>query len=260
MCRILHIRFFSALKCTVPVFYVHIPLKITNTVLGVCNVYSILIRAVVVYATVIFSIRVMGKRQVGDLQPGELVITFLISELAALPLEDRNQPLLVGVMSVFVLAVLEIVVSFVAMKSIRARKFINGRSVVLIWGGTIDQKALKRLRITVPDLMELLRCQNIFDVAQVDYAILETNGQLSVLLKRANQPATSKDMGVKVKKEGYPALVVSDGVLLTDSVALVGATPKEIERILAQKGLKLQQVFLMTMDQYGKHTVVKKGA
>ncbi len=221
--------------------------------------YIMVARAVFIYITVIFAIRVMGKRQVGDLQPGELVITILISEAAVLPLEDRNQPLLVGMVAIFVLVIMEVLTSLITMKSIRLRKVINGRSVLLIQGGRVDQHAMRRLRITVPDLMELLRCQNVFDISTVAYAILETNGQLSVLLKNAHQPATPKDVGVQAKKTGYPALVISDGVLLSDSVKLIGSTPGQIEQLLAQKGLKPHQVFLMTADCYGKHTIVKKG-
>ncbi len=221
--------------------------------------YTMIVRAVFIYITVIFAIRVMGKRQVGDLQPGELVITILISEAAVLPLEDRNQPLLAGVVAIFVLVIMEVLTSLITMKSIRARKIINGKSVLLIRGGQVDQQAMRRLRVTVPDLMELLRCQNVFDISTVAYAILETNGQLSVLLKNAHQPATPTDLGVQAPKTGYPALVISDGVLLTDSVKLVGSTPTQIERLLAKKGLKIHQVFLMTVDHYGKHTIVKKG-
>lgn len=220
--------------------------------------FVIIARAVLIYIVVIFAIRVMGKRQVGDLQPGELVITILISEVAVMPLEDRNQPILAGIVAIFVLVIMEIFTSVVTMKWFAARKVINGRSAIIINDGQVDKAAMKRLRITVPDLMELLRCQNVFDISTVAYAILETNGQLSVLLKMADQAATRQDVGAKPPKQGYPALVISDGIILQDSAALVGVDEKHIEALLSKKGLTKDRVFLMTLDRYGKHTIVKK--
>ncbi|MBO5020122.1 MAG: DUF421 domain-containing protein [Clostridia bacterium] len=141
----------------------------------------------------------MGKRQIGDMQPNELVITLLISEIAAIPLQDTSQPLLNGIVAIFMLVILEIVISVITLKNQYIRKIMNGKSIVVIKNGVIDQHAMKNVRMTVLDLIELLRGQNVFDISTVAFAVLEVNGNLSVLLKKENQPATPKDLKIKVK-------------------------------------------------------------
>ena len=142
-----------------------------------------IIRTVILYIFVTFGIRLMGKRQIGDMQPNELVITLLISEIAAIPLQDTSQPILNGIMAIFMLVILEIVMSVLAMKNQFIRKIMSGKSVVVIKNGIIDQSAMKNVRMTVLDLIELLRGQNVFDISTVAFAVLEVNGNLSVLLK-----------------------------------------------------------------------------
>ena len=144
-------------------------------------------------------VRLMGKRQIGDMQPNELVITLLISELAAIPLQDTGQPLLFGITAIFMLVVLEISMSVLAMKSKTFRRLTSGKSVVVIKNGEVDQAAMKSVRMTVLDLVELLRGQNVFDISTVAFAVLEVNGDLSVLLKSPEQTATAKDLGLKPK-------------------------------------------------------------
>ena len=142
----------------------------------------------------------MGKRQIGDMQPNELVITLLISEIAAIRLQDTSQPILNGIMAIFMLVILEIVMSVLAMKNQFIRKIMSGKSVVVIKNGIIDQSAMKNVRMTVLDLIELLRGQNVFDISTVAFAVLEVNGNLSVLLKAEEQPATVGDL--KIKTDG----------------------------------------------------------
>ena len=143
---------------------------------------------------VIFAIRIMGKRQIGDMQPGELVITILISEIAAIPIQDLNQPVMTGVVAVFTLVFLEIAVSAITMKCLPLRRFFYGDSAIIIKDGVLDQKKLRSLRVTGPDLLEVLRGQQIFDINDVAYAILETNGNLSVMLKSGAQNVTVDDL------------------------------------------------------------------
>ena len=132
-----------------------------------------IIRTVILYIFVTFGIRIMGKRQIGDMQPNELVITLLISEIAAIPLQDTSQPILNGIMAIFMLVILEIVMSVLAMKNQYIRKIISGKSIVVIKNGVIDQNAMKNVRMTVLDLIELLRGQNVFDISTVAFAVLE---------------------------------------------------------------------------------------
>lgn len=218
-----------------------------------------ILRTAILYVFVILGLRIMGKRQIGDMQPNELVITILISEIAAIPIQDINQPVVNGIIAIFMLVVLEILISFLSMKSVKARQVINGKSAVIVKDGQLDQKLMKRMRVTVADLMEVLRIQNVFHIDQVAYAILETNGQLSVLLKPEYQTATTADLDKHPADDGIPALVINDGRLLKEGLALSGASEEAVEQILKSQRLTYKQVFLMTMDKTGKHYIVRKG-
>lgn len=219
---------------------------------------SIIIRTIIVYAIVILSIRLMGKRQIGDLQPSELVITILISDIAAMPIQNTAMPLHLGVIATLTLVILEILTSFVAMKYINIRKLIYGTSAVIINNGVIDQKMLRRLRITGPDLIEVLRNQEIFDIQQVAYAILETNGQLSVLLKQEYQSACVNDLKGITTPATLPYLIISDGKFLKHTVKDVGLTKNSISNELKNQKLNINDVFIMTYEQNGKFNVIRK--
>ncbi len=215
-------------------------------------------RTIILYIIVIISIRLMGKRQIGDMQPGELVVTLLISEIAAMPLQDTNQPLLLGASAIFTLVTLEIAISLLSLKSFLLRKLMAGKSVILIKDGIIDQKELKRVRLTVLDLVELLRGQQVFDISTVSFAVLETGGSLSVLLKSGQQPATAKDVGAKSPPARLPLPVISDGKLLYESLSALNISEKKIQNSLKEKGLSRSEVFLMTLDQNGNEEIYKK--
>ena len=160
-------------------------------------------RTIILYIFVTLGIRLMGKRQIGEMQPNELVVTLLISETAAIPLQDTTQPILNGLVAIFVLVILEIMISVLSMKSRFMRKIMNGKSAVIIKNGVIDQQMMKSVRMTVLDLVELLRGQDVFDISTVAFAVLEVNGNLSVLLKSAEQPATVADLKIEKKKVWY---------------------------------------------------------
>ena len=215
-----------------------------------------IIRTVILYFLVTLGIRLMGKRQIGDMQPNELVITLLISEIAAIPLQDTSQPILSGVTAIFVLVILEIVVSVIAMKSLIARKLLNGKSVVVIKNGVVDQQMMKSVRMTVIDLIELLRGQNVFDISTVAFAVLEVNGGLSVLLKTAEQPATVKDLNIHKKEDFLPLPVISDGVIIKESLTALEISRKDLLKKLGKTDVK--DIFLMSLDRNGKQTIIKK--
>lgn len=208
-----------------------------------------IVRTVVLYIFLTFGVRIMGKRQIGDMQPNELIITLLISEIAAIPLQDTSQPLLFGIAAIFMLVVLEIIVSVLAMKFRKFRKIMSGRSVVVIKNGEIDQKAMSDVRMTVLDLIELLRAQNVFDISTVAFAILEVNGELSVLLKSAEQTATAKDLKLTPKPAALPLPVITDGKIERDSLNALKVSEEEILKLLKINKTSLNRVFLMTMDR-----------
>ena len=220
------------------------------------NVISTLVRTAVLYFFVILAIRLMGKRQIGDMQPNELVITLLISEIAAIPLQDVNQPVLNGIAAVSMLAVLEIIVSVLALKFLPFRKLLSGNSVILIKDGNIDQKALKQVRLTVIDLIELLRSQGIFDTSEVAFAILEVNGSLSVVQKAEYRNLQVRDISkINPKRETLPLPVISDGNIIADSLKLLGISEKQLKTMLNND---IESIFLMTLDASGNKTVILK--
>ncbi len=218
---------------------------------------TVILRTAILYIFVTIAIRIMGKRQIGDMQPNELVITLLISEIAAIPLQDSSQPLLNGVIAIFVLVVLEITISVLALKSGKVRRLMNGQSVVIIKNGVVDQKAMKKVRMTVLDLIEQLRIQNVFDISTVAFAVLEVNGDLSVLLKSQNQPATVKDLKIQNKEALLPLPVITDGKIIHDSLHALELTAKDIDSILKNNNVKLNQVFLLTLDRSKNMSLIK---
>ena len=200
----------------------------------------------------------MGKRQVGDMQPGELVVTILISEIAAIPIQDTDAPVLHGVVAISTLISAEIIVSFLALKNMRFRKAVNGGSAIIIKNGVIDQKLMKQLRITVADLMELLRLQNVFDISEVSYAILETNGNLSVLLKPENRTLTAKQAGVPYEDSVIPTLIVCDGKIIDEGLRLIGKDKAFIDKTAKKEKVKISQIFMLTAAKNGQYNISKK--
>lgn len=220
---------------------------------------STAIRTFIMYIFVTLSIRVMGKRQIGDLQPNELVVTLLISEIAAIPLQDSSQPIINGIISIFILVIIEIIISVLTMKNVYIRKIMSGKSVVIIKNGTLDQNAMKKVRITVLDLIELLRGQNVFDISTVEFAVLEVNGNLSVLLKTEERPTINKDLNINPKKDGMQLPLICDGKLLDESLSALNMSEKELDKLLKKKKATIKNVFLMSADTYGNYNIIKKG-
>lgn len=217
-----------------------------------------IVRTIILYVAVTFGIRVMGKRQIGDMQPNELVITILLSEIAAIPLQDTTQPILSGITSIFILVILEIMVSVLAMKSRFMRKLMSGKSIVIIKNGVIDQSAMKNVRMTVLDLIELLRGQEVFDISTVAFAVLEVNGELSVLLKSSEQPLTAGDLKIEKQEAALQLPVITDGKIMYDSLNALEITESELHNKLKANQTKAENVFLMTMDRYKNFNIVNK--
>ncbi len=219
---------------------------------------AIIVRTVVFYIVVTFAIRIMGKRQVGDMQPNELVVTLLISEIAAIPLQDTDQPILSGMVAIFSLVFLEIIVSVLAMKFFSMRKLMSGRSVVIIKNGVIDQHAMRDVRMTVLDLVELLRQQNVFDISEVAFAVLEVSGALSVMLKADSKPLTGSDVGINCKEKGLSLPVITDGRIINESLSALEISINQLNKALKKRGVSAKEIFLMTADRYGNIDIIKE--
>ncbi|CDF03025.1 MAG: DUF421 domain-containing protein [Ruminococcus sp.] len=219
----------------------------------------VLIRSILLYILVILSVRLMGKRQLGELQPSELVITILISNIATLPLEDLHIPLITGITPILALMCFEVIMSHIIMKFSRFRCIVSGRPKIIISNGVINQKVMKDLRYTIDDLMTALRGNGVFSPEEVQFAIVETTGSISVLKKAELDTVTCRDMKIKTENSDPPQIIITDGKLLESSVKSVGLTMKWLEKTLNKEKKQIQNIFLMTADNSGKYYIVEKG-
>ncbi len=217
-----------------------------------------IIRVVILYLFVSIAIRIMGKRNIGELQPTELVITLLLSEFAAIPIEDNSVPLINSLIPVMILISLEIINSVISMKSIKFRNISDGNAVLIIKDGKLDQQQLRNLRFTVDDVLSALRQKDVFDINEVAYAIIETNGTLSVLLKPQFQNATKQDVKVKTKNDGYTCPVIIDGVVLKKNLDVLEINKEDIEKILEKKKVHKKQILLMNIDKNKNAEIILK--
>lgn len=217
-----------------------------------------LARSVILYLLLIFTVRLMGKRQIGQLQPVELVITILISEIAVVPMQDNDLPMINSIFALLLLASFEIIISAVALKSTKVRQVLQGNSVIIIKDGVLDQKQLKKLRYTMDDLLESLRQKNVFDISEVQYAIAETDGTLSVLLKPEKRGVTVGDAGLKLSDDALKTVLVADGEILKKELENIGISEAELDDELKHKGLSVKDVLLFEKDKNGNMNIIKK--
>ena len=216
------------------------------------------LRTVIIYIMIMAALRLAGKRQLGELQPAELVVTLLIADLASVPMQDNGMPLLSGLIPIAVLVSLELILSALMLKIHWLNKLIAGNPVVIVRAGKLDQKALRLLRMTVEDLMENLRQQQVFDICDVQYAIAETNGKISVCLMPDAKAVTPSDLALSVSDEGAPVPVVSDGKLVNWGIQMCGVSPEWVLDRLRRRGYALHQVLLMTADKQQKVCIIRK--
>ena len=217
------------------------------------------LRTIILYAFIIIGIRLMGKRQVGELEPSELVLALLIADLAAVPMQDFGIPLLTGLIPILTLLCLTMALSVLTMRSVRFRAVLCGRPSVIVENGKLRQSEMKKNRFTLDELMEELRMQGITDLSTVKYAILETNGQVSVLPYAAQQPVTAQQMGLTPQEPGLPMVIINDGRLITRSLHSRGLNEEWLEKQLRQHHVKgTQDVFLLTVDEENRVYLSKK--
>lgn len=219
---------------------------------------NMLIRGVIIYVTVIFAVRLMGKRQIGELQPAELVVTVLLSQVASMPFESLEVPLLSILSIIFMLIALEIICSVIGMKIKGFRNLVQGNPILIIKDGKLDQKELKNVRYSVEDLLEALRLKDIFDISQVQFAYIETNGSISVLLKNSYRPVTIDDTDIKTSACELPCLVISDGRIVKSHLEICGMTEKRLHTIMKSEQLRIEDIMLMTAEKGGKYYIVRK--
>ena len=216
------------------------------------------LKTVFVYFLVIFAFRIMGKRQISQLQPNELVITLLISELAIMPIQDDATFFMHSILPMLLLVLLEILISFIMIKNGKLRKIICGSPVIIIADGKILQNELKKQRIAIEDLFSQLRNKDVFSIEEVKYAIIETDGRLSVLKKKDYEAISAKDLGLNTKDDELQLVVISDGEICKHSLSLCGKNEKWLYDIIKKEKLTLEDIFIMTAEKSGKYTVIKK--
>ncbi len=213
---------------------------------------NLVLRCVIIYLIVIACVRLMGKRQIGELQPSELVITILISDVASMPLQNTEMPLLNAIISLLVLVMLEVLISVLSIKFRSVRKLLQGNSIMIIDNGQLIEKNMKLIRYTIDDLTEALRLKDIFDLSQIQYAYIETNGSISINLKPQFSPVTKSDMNINVKESSIPFLVICDGKIIDNEFNRFGMTKEKLMKKLSEMGIKPQDILVMTIDSQGK--------
>lgn len=217
-----------------------------------------LIRAVIIYIFVVLAVRVMGKRQIGELKPHELVITILVSQIASIPLQDNAMPLANSIIPLLILIGFEIIASIISMKSIRFRNALQGKPIFVIRHGKLDEKQMRRLRFTMDDLVDALRQKDVFDISQVEDAVVETNGSLSVLMKPEYSPVTPEQLNLEVKDDGMPVVIVMDGKPVSEYFGAEKIKNSEIELLLKKHDLQAKRIMLLTVDDSGNLYVIDK--
>ena len=216
------------------------------------------LRTVILYAILIGVIRLMGKRQIGQMEPSEFVVTMLVANLAAIPMQDGGIPLFSGLVPILTVLGMELVLSFLSLKSIFIRKLLCGKPVILIENGNILQDNLRRTRVTLDELTGHLREKDVLDLQTVQYAILETNGNVSVFPFPKDKPATAKAAGIRAGKQYLPLTLISDGVLIESNLQKSGKSLSWLERQLASRDATIRSTWLFTLDGGGKIQFFKR--
>jgi len=219
----------------------------------------VIARSVIVYFTLTLVMRIMGKRQLGEMELTEFVLAALIADMAAHPLQDIGIPMINGLVPILVLFCCEILISGITLRKPKLRALLFGKPSMLIRRGKLDQTELKNNRLTVDELMQELRSQSYTDISKIAYAVLETNGKLSIIPFPAHLPPTSQSLGVAADDAGYPRVVICDGRVFSHNLKSVGLDESWLKKQLKAHGASSpENVFLMTVDESGRVYYAKK--
>lgn len=218
----------------------------------------IFVRSIVLYILVLLVMRLMGKREIGQLQPFELAISIMIADLAATPMADLGIPITYGVVPILGLLVMHLLISVINLKSIKARELICGKPSILIYRGKIDEQVMKRECFTVNELQERLRGNNIFDLGDVEYAILETNGQMTVIPKPEKRNVTLEDMNIEADYTGLPYDLVIDGVIQEDNLTKISKNKEWLKKQVNKFNFEPDEALVVTINGKGEIFCQKK--
>lgn len=210
------------------------------------------VRTVIVYLTLIIGVRLMGKRQVGQMEPSELVVAMLVADLATIPLQNEELPLYTGIVPIMAVLGLELLLSALSFSFLGLRRLLCGKPVILIENGNLLQDNLRKTRITADELTGHLRLKDVLDLNTVQYAILETSGELSVFLFPKHRPATAMEAKVKAQKQGLPVTIIQDGKLMKQNLPHAQKDPGWVRTILKQNNTTIKDTYLLTVDENGQ--------
>lgn len=208
-------------------------------------------RSIFLYIIVLLVMRFMGKREIGQLQPFELAIAIMIADLASIPMSDIGIPISSGIIPIFGLLVMHLLISFTNLKSIKFRELVCGRPAILIYRGKIDEKVMKKERFTINELEERLRDNQIFDIGDVEYAILETSGQVNIITKPEKRNVTLEDMNLQAEYIGIPYDLIIDGKVMEENLRKLGKDEKWLQAQLNGYKTKPSDVLIMTINAKG---------
>lgn len=205
-------------------------------------------RAIILYIIVLVVMRLMGKREIGQLQPFELAISIMIADLASIPMSEIGVPISNGIVPILGLLVMHLLISMINMKSIRARKIICGKPSILIYRGKIDEKTLKKERFTINELQERLRGNNVSNISDVEYAILETSGEVTIIQKPNKRNTIPEDFNIMPEYEGIPYDLVIDGKVMDENLKSIGKNYTWLKKEVAKFGIRPEQALIVTLD------------
>lgn len=213
---------------------------------------NIFVRVLIIYMLVLIIMRLMGKRELGQMQPFELVIAIMIADLASVPMADTGIPITNGIIPILALLLIQLIISLVNLKSINGRKIICGMPAILIYRGKIDEKVMKKEKFTVNELQERLRQNNIFNIGDVEYAILETSGQVTVIQKPEKRNAIPEDFGILPEYEGIPYDLVVDGKVMYENLKAIEKDYTWLKKQVEKFKIKPEQALIVTFDGKGQ--------
>ncbi len=221
--------------------------------------YTLFFRTFITYIILMGAIRLMGKRQIGELELSEFVITMLLSELASIPIADNTIPLTFSLVPIIILVSLEGIVSFISVKSRNFKKIVGGTPSILICKGVISKKEMNKVRISLDELLCQLRLKNISDIDDVEYAILEENGQISVIPKMSARNVTLSDLNIHEKEKGISHILIADGEISDFNLRLTGHSKQWLYKQMKKHKCKIKDVFVFTIDDDENVNLIKKG-
>lgn len=209
------------------------------------------VRAIIIYLIVLIVMRLMGKREIGQLQPFELAISIMIADLASIPMTDPGVPIFNGIVPILGLLAMHLVITVLNIKSVSIRKITCGKPTVLVYRGKIDEEALKRERFTISELQERLRVKDVFNLGDVEFAILETNGEISVIQKPNKRNSIPEDFGIMPEYEGMPYDLIVDGKIMSENLNKIGKDEKWLYKQVVKFKTTPENVLIATMDGKG---------